>query len=135
MYKNILIPVAFDHDRNLGTSLGIAKALLASGGKITVLHVIEDLPTYVLQQLPEGQREAQRHEIEDTLQRETSDQSDVVSAVITGHSGRSIVDYADKHGTDCIIVASHRPGLQDYFLGSTASRIVRHAKCAVHVTR
>ncbi|WP_371932559.1 universal stress protein [Pararhizobium sp. IMCC21322] len=46
-----------------------------------------------------------------------------------------MVEYAESNGVDCIIIASHRPGLQDYFLGSTAARVVRHAHCAVHVIR
>ncbi|MBT8474881.1 MAG: universal stress protein, partial [Alphaproteobacteria bacterium] len=47
----------------------------------------------------------------------------------------TITEYADSHGCDCIIIMSHQPGLQDYFLGSTAARVVRHAHCAVHVMR
>ncbi|WP_245271088.1 universal stress protein [Hoeflea phototrophica] len=56
-------------------------------------------------------------------------------AVQARHPGSTIVEYAAAHEIDCIIIASHRPGLQDCFLGSTASRVVRHAKCAVHVIR
>jgi nucleotide-binding universal stress UspA family protein len=55
--------------------------------------------------------------------------------VIEGHSGRSILDHAAENDVDCIIIASHRPGMQDYFLGSTAAQVVRHATCAVHVVR
>jgi len=55
--------------------------------------------------------------------------------IVEGHSGRTILDYAENHQADCIVVASHRPGLQDYLLGSTAARVVRHASCAVHVVR
>ena len=47
----------------------------------------------------------------------------------------SIIDFATSSGIDCIVIGSHRPGLSDYFLGSTASRVVRHAPCAVHVFR
>ena len=36
---------------------------------------------------------------------------------------------------DCIVIGSHKPGLIDYLLGSTAARVVRHAPCAVHVLR
>jgi len=36
---------------------------------------------------------------------------------------------------DLIIVGSHKPGLQDYLLGSTAARVVRHAMCSVLVGR
>ncbi|MET0093936.1 MAG: universal stress protein [Sedimenticola sp.] len=30
---------------------------------------------------------------------------------------------------------AHRPGLSDFFLGSTAARIMRYANCSVHVLR
>ena len=57
------------------------------------------------------------------------------AVVVHGHAGGSIVDYATKHGCDCIVIASHRPGVEDYLLGSTAARVVRHAACSVHVMR
>ncbi len=59
----------------------------------------------------------------------------VDAKIIEGHSARTIIDYADTNKVDCIVIGSHRPDLRDYFLGSTASRVVRHAKCAVHVYR
>jgi nucleotide-binding universal stress UspA family protein len=55
--------------------------------------------------------------------------------VIHGSAGQAIVDYAEAHGADCIIVHSHKPELSDYLLGSTAARVVRHAPCSVHVIR
>ena len=57
------------------------------------------------------------------------------TAVAMGHAGREIVHWAGQHGVDCIIVMSHRPGLADVFLGSTASRVVSRAPVAVHVLR
>ena len=53
----------------------------------------------------------------------------------TGHPANEILEAASKFDVDLIIVASHRPGLSDYFLGSTAARIVRHAQCPVLVDR
>ncbi len=35
----------------------------------------------------------------------------------------------------CIIVASHKPNVGDYLLGTTAARVVRHAACSVFVVR
>jgi nucleotide-binding universal stress UspA family protein len=55
--------------------------------------------------------------------------------VRAGHPGNQILDLAEETNADLIIVASHRPGLQDYFIGSTAGRVVRHANCSVLVTR
>lgn len=55
--------------------------------------------------------------------------------VVEGHSGRTILDYAEETGSDLIVIASHRPGMGDMLMGSTATQVVRHAKCAVHVLR
>jgi len=55
--------------------------------------------------------------------------------VVDGHSGRTILDYAADAGSDLIVIASHRPGMGDLLMGSTATQVVRHAKCAVHVLR
>ncbi len=52
-----------------------------------------------------------------------------------GHTSTTILDYAADLGADLIVLASHRPGIEDYFLGSTAARVVRHATCSVLVSR
>ncbi|SPF77046.1 Universal stress protein F [Aliiroseovarius pelagivivens] len=135
MYKNILVPIALDHDRNTSEALAIANAISEDGAKITALHVMEEVPAYVAQYLPEGQLEDNVNELERRLQDELKDASNVSIAVISGHAGHAIVDYAKDNKVDCIVVASHRPGLTDFFLGSTAARVVRHAPCAVHVSR
>lgn len=135
MYNNILVPIALDHDRDTSEALHIAKAVAADGAKITALHVMEEVPAYVAQYLPEGQLESNVHELESRLKDALTDSPDVSIAVVSGHAGHAIVDYAKEHKVDCIVVASHRPGLTDFFLGSTAARVVRHAPCAVHVTR
>jgi len=135
MYKNILVPIALDHERDTGAAMDIAHRLLAEGGKITALYVSEALPSYVSQYMSEDQVENRYGEDVAALKAEIGGVKDVHPVVVTGHSGRSIVEYAEDNGCDCIIIASHKPGLQDYFLGSTAARVVRHAHCAVHVTR
>ncbi|KGB81886.1 universal stress protein [Rhodovulum sp. NI22] len=135
MYHHIIVPIALDHGPNTATALQIARALLADDGKITALHVIEAVPSYVAQYLPEGQEEKTRDAVQTALVAELGGVIDVKPVVVTGHAGRTIVEYAQEHGADCIVIASHRPGLQDYFLGSTAARVVRHATCAVHVVR
>ena len=54
---------------------------------------------------------------------------DYIRVVDQGHVA------AEDDKVDLIIIASHKPGLQDYFLGSTAARVVRHASCSVLVVR
>lgn len=135
MYKNILIPVASDHDPETDKALTVARLLADEGATITALTVMEAIPEYIVTQLPEGQIEKNQKAVESGLHDELDGAGDVQVAVVSGHSGRTILDWAEEHGVDCIVMASHRPDLSNYFLGSTASRVVRHAQCAVHVLR
>ena len=52
-----------------------------------------------------------------------------------GHPYKTILEMAKEKDAELIIVASHKPDLQDYFLGSTAAKVVRHATCSVLVVR
>lgn len=135
MYANILVPVAPDHGAVIANSMKAARALLSPGGRITVLTVIEAIPSYVSQYLPQDQQDRNRAEMEAALGDEFADMADVSVMVKVGHAAQSILDAAEDGKHDCVIIASHRPGLQDYFLGSTAARVVRHAQCGVHVLR
>lgn len=135
MYKNVLVPIALDHERDTKEALSIAHAISEKGAKITALHVMEEVPAYVAQYLPDGQLEENVHELEARMKAELVGEDDIAIRVISGHAGHAIVDFAKQHDVDCIVVASHRPGFTDFFLGSTAARVVRHAPCAVHVSR
>lgn len=135
MYKNILVPVSLDGDRDVGSALNVAQTLSAGSGSISVLHVVEHLPQYSEGLLPEDHFERAKATISEKLQPLVDGIKNASLEIVEGHSGRTIVDYAGSHQIDCIVIASHRPGLQDYLLGSTAARVVRHASCAVHVIR
>lgn len=56
---------------------------------------------------------------------------------IVGHGTiyQEILRYAAETGCDLIVMASHRPELEDYLLGPNAARVVRHARCSVMVVR
>lgn len=135
MYKNLLIPVVLDEMHDTQSAFQAAKALASEGAAFTVLHVVEDIPTYIASQIPSDIAAATRAEINQELNKLAKGLPGATPMLVHGHSGRTIIDYANENDVDCIIVASHIPGLQDYFLGSTADRVVRHAKCAVHVIR
>ena len=135
MYKNILVPVVFDPENTPDAALDAARALSADGARITVLHVIEELPGYATSYVAADYIERSRESVKERLTEIAKGIEGGEAAVIHGHSARSILDWAKDHDTDCIIVSSHKPGLQDYFLGGTAARVVRYAQCAVHVIR
>ena len=135
MYKNILVPVVLDHEHDAGAAMKIAHKLLDEGGKILALHVIEEIPQYAAVHLPEDYREKRYSEAMASLKAELGGVRDVTMEVVFGHAGRTIHDYAEQHDVDCIVIASHRPGFKDHFLGSTAAWVVRHSTCSVHVVR
>ena len=135
MYKHILVPVSFDDDRNADMSVAVARRLADPGCRVTLMHVMEQVPSYVINYVPKGFHDEARKAIVQSLETMGADLPNAEGRVIEGHAGRSILEWAGDNGVDCIVIASHRPGMQDYFLGSTESQVVRHARCAVHVVR
>lgn len=134
MYRKILVPMALDHGISPKT-LEIAQALMASGGTITALHVYESPPGSVSAYLDENVVNAAFEAARKMLHDRTDGLADVTPVLVKGHSARSIIDYAAANDIDCIVIGSHKPGLRDYLLGSTATKVVAHAPCAVHVQR
>jgi len=135
MYEHILVGVAPDHGKKSAAAYDIAERLLKPGGKITALSVVETVPGYIAQQLPQGQMEHNIANLEASLGAGIAGHESVTPLVVVGYPAQALLDYAEEHQVDCIVIASHRPGLQDFFLGSTAARVVRHAQCSVHVLR
>ncbi|WP_170468974.1 universal stress protein [Ruegeria arenilitoris] len=134
MYKKILVPMALDHGISPHT-LEVAQALSAEGAEIVALHVYEmpqgSVSAYLDKDVvAEGFRDARN-----LLRDKVSGLEGVQPEIVKGHTARTIIDYATDNSFDCIVIGSHKPGISDYFLGSTASRVVRHAPCAVHVHR
>lgn len=134
MYKNILVPMALDH--GIGeAALEVACALLSDGGTMTALHVHEAPQGSVSAYLDEAVVQEAYDRAKTKLDARVKGLQGVSALIVKGHSGRTIVDIAVKQKSDCIVIGSHKPGLIDYLLGSTAARVVRHAPCAVHVLR
>jgi nucleotide-binding universal stress UspA family protein len=52
-----------------------------------------------------------------------------------GNVHREILSLAERIGADLIMMASHRPALKTYLIGTHAARVVRHARCSVYVVR
>ena len=69
------------------------------------------------------------------LEQKTAGLKGVTPVLLQGHTAQTILNYAHENDIDCVVIGSHKPGLTDFFLGSTAARVVRHCRCAVHVQR
>ncbi|TVP73771.1 MAG: universal stress protein [Rhodobacteraceae bacterium] len=135
MYSHLLVTVAYDEGHDAVPSLEIARALAEPGAQITLIHVMEPAPVFALSYLPEGWREEMRSAIETDLTEIAQGFDQAAVVVVEGNAAQEILDFANLQGVDCIVIASHRPGSQGLILGSTASKVVARAQCAVHVAR
>ena len=138
MYDKILVPMALDHGVSAKT-LEIAQTLsntLSDGqARITALHVYETPPGVGKATFDETLQQEALTRTKAALIERTQHIEGITVQMVIGHTSRSIIEYANEHAIDCIVMGSHKPGLSDYLLGSTAARVVRHAPCAVHVYR
>ena len=136
MFQTILVPIDLSHTEKGKIMIDAANKLGGKSARLVLINVSEDIPNYVAVELPEGMVKRLRQEAADEL--EGMAKAAGIHAEIEVRSGRpatAILAAADETQADLIIIASHRPGLQDYLLGSTASGVVRHAKCSVLVMR
>lgn len=135
MYKNILIPVLLDDGHDVTESFNAARTLAAEGAQFTIMNVIEEVPAYAALAISEDILSRTFTEAEVALREAGKLLPGAQTKLTRGHPGPVIVDYAVKNGVDCIVLRSHKPGFENFFIGSTADRVVRHAKCSVHVIR
>ena len=134
MYKKIIVALGLEHEHGY-KSMEVARQLLAEGGEIIALHVIESVPGFASAYLPEGHREKVKASAVEQVRERIGERRDAEAKVLYGHPGRLIPEHAEEINADCVVIGSHKAGLSDYFLGSTAARVVRHAPCPVHVLR
>ena len=136
MYNTIIVPVDVSNADKAAAMLDTAERLGGKGAKVVLLNVIEAIPGYVAVHMPEGYAEKAVAEAKEALSKIAASTSlNTEIDVRGGHASPEILSVADEKSADAIIIASHRPGVQDYLLGSTAARVVRHAKCSVLVMR
>jgi len=135
MYANILVPVAYDLDYDPTRQLQAAQALSIPDALVTLLHVMDPLPPYAITFMTPAYREGLVDAIAADMAARAAHLPNLRTAVTEGHAGRAILRWADDHGNDCIVMASHRPGMRQVLLGSTATHVVQRAPCAVHVLR
>jgi nucleotide-binding universal stress UspA family protein len=134
--------VAFD-----GTPLSekaLAHALdVYSGASITVLHVIDYIEeSYTAKALVGDEtlrKRAQERSAELLAEAEAkADEHDQVvkTASEVGKAADEILEYADTHGIDVIVIGSHgRSGVARMLMGSVAETVMKRASVPVTVVR
>ena len=136
MYKSILIPVDLGNAAKTNSLVEHASVYNGSNSRIILLNVVEDIPSWAAVELPRGIIDKSvQSSLEKLKALAASSSIEVEVEVRVGHPYKTILEVADEKGAELIVVASHQPELQNYFLGSTAAKVVRHATCSVLVVR
>ena len=144
MYQKILVPLDGSELAECAIPHMEAIAKGCHTVDITLLRVIEPLNLpgdYVISHKDRKRIESEhRSAAEDYLRQLLSRLGDggvgLHSEVIAGKVAEGIVDYAEKHEVDLIVMATHgRSGVSRWSLGSVADRVVRLACVPVLMVR
>jgi len=138
MYEDILVPT----DGSDGASAALDEAIdLAAAFDATVhsLYVVDiNAASTESGALDLVESFEQRGESVVDAATERADEAgvDAVGSVVTGKPYRDIIDYADEHGIDLVVMGTHgRTGLERYLLGSVTEKVVRTADVPVLTVR
>lgn len=126
-FPKVLFPLDFSSNAPI-VARHVAAMVQKFGSELHVIHVI---PTYDHHAFASYGRV-----MEEIKERVCSDLADFVkehlqgieatTEVVTGHTGRQIVDYADKHDVSLIIMGTHgRSEIGQLLFGSVAQRVVQ----------
>ncbi len=140
-YKNILLPIDLGHESSWQWALPSAVDIARMHGGM--LHVLTVIPSFGMPVVgsffPKDFEDRARKEAEKALaefiREHVPDDIEVDGYVAVGTIYDEIIHAADRIGCDLIVLASHRPEMKDYLLGTNAARVVRHARQSVLVVR
>jgi nucleotide-binding universal stress UspA family protein len=140
--KTFLVPVDFSAvtDKVIDAALTFARAL---PGRVVLLHIIQPpviaggeyaLPAEAVEEVVNNNRRSALQKLDGRLETFRSAGIECSVATEVGAPDRAILDTAAKCHADYVIMGSHGHGkLYDFLVGSTASGVIKKAKCSVIV--
>ena len=136
MYRKILIPVDFTEKNQAALDSAVQIASSTKDGEITLLHIVETIEHIEFDEMADFYRgletraAARLFAMEEKLRESVAN---VRHEVLFGKRAESILRYAEEHGTDLMILSSHKvdryhPALR---LGTISYRLAIVARCPV----
>ena len=140
MFQSILVPIDLADTDLAKPAIETAASLSkSSNGTVRLVNVMPMTPVMLAEYVPPDFDVQQRQSAEEALAivaRESGIESRRISVVVRqGGIYHEILEEAADIGADLIVMTSHRPSMQSYFLGSNAGHVVRYAKCSGLVVR
>ncbi len=143
MTHAVLIPFDGSEESNRALSHALAHF---SDAELTALHVINPAEAVQITEedgvppMPEDWYESSREQANQTLKRAVEEAEtvdvDLTTAIEVGQPARTIIEYADDHNIDHIVMGSHgRSGVSRILLGSVAETVMRRSDVPVTIVR
>ncbi|TCR75597.1 universal stress protein [Rhizobium sp. BK376] len=135
MYKTIVCAIGLGSRERARQLVATSITLLAPGGDLHLVHVVEGFPA-VSPQHPEPRavellKDADHKLVEITRSLPLKP----IMHVCTGEAVHTIIRIAEEVGADCIVIGAHPEDILDKFFGSIVDRIIHKARCSVHICR
>lgn len=143
MFKRILIPVDLQEEDERPRTLAFHKAIELCRFYDAQLHVLTVVPDvgmpivgyYFPTETEDKIVEESERFLHEVVSRHIPQDIHVQHLVAQGSVYKRILRMAEKVNADLIIMPAQQMKLQDYLIGSNASRVTRYAKCSVLVVR
>ncbi|MDP2136342.1 MAG: universal stress protein [Candidatus Didemnitutus sp.] len=137
--KTFLVPIDFSAvtEDVVTTAISFAQAFQ---GKVSLINVVQPpvvtsefaLPVEVLQEAMNAGEKAAQTKLDVSVGKFRSAKIPCEARVVHGPGVTMILEEADKVAADYIIIGSHGHGrIYDLLVGSTASGVIKKAKCGV----
>ena len=143
MFKDILVPIDLNEESSWRKAVPVAVELARAHKR--KLHLMTVVPSYGssfvgsffpadFEKKAVAETTSRLKELTDEI---VPDDVPVDRIVGRGTIYEEIVKARQALGDDCdlIVMASHRPGLEDYLIGPNAARVLRHSRVSVLVVR
>ena len=142
LYKNILIATDGSESSRFAADAGIELALL-SGARIQAVYVID---IYAYSSVPEDLKwEELMHsqfrelgiEAVSYVENMAKDMGvKVETEILEGHPAEEILNFAEKHDSDLIVLGSlGKTAIELFLIGSISEKVVRNSKVSVLIAR
>ena len=135
MYTHILMPVGLGEDADLAPKLALARRLADEDTRVTLLHVMENIPEYANSYLPFGYQDETRAQIEAALTEIGGSLTNVEGVVQNGKPGQVIPTYAQSKAVDCVILSVSTQARREPRSVEVIANLLRQLSCAVHILR
>ena len=142
MLSKILVPVDGSENSFRALEQAIFLSIKIQEAQITVLYIIEDLPSLYIYspKIIEKLRADYKSEYTKILERckeiAKKNKININTVLLEGDPASKIIGYSEMEKFDLIIIGSRGMGkFKEVIIGSVSNKVLHHAKCSVMLVR